>query len=130
VIRPPDRDRAAGRHSNEELTMGFQRFSARPQKKELVVSVGSRAYINWQPPTGDVGRGVPMLNGAGIQLDNNLNDGEEVEILSWRPRSRLGVTYQIRRIADRSEWWVAATYLRRSQTASAASGSGEPAGDR
>jgi hypothetical protein len=36
-----------------------------------------------------------------------------LEILSWRPRSRDGLCYQVRRLSDGSEWWIAATYLRR-----------------
>jgi hypothetical protein len=99
--------------------MAFQRFgpTRRPSKNELVVGVGSRAYVNWHPPIGSNGQGVPMLDGTGAQLSNNLTDGEEVEILSWLPRSREGLTYQIRRMKDRSEWWIAATYLRRSKVA-------------
>jgi hypothetical protein len=95
--------------------MAFQRFAPtrRVTKNELVVSVGSRAFVNWYPPCGDGGRGVPMIDGRGAHLVNDLRDGEEVEILSWLPRSRDGLSYQIRRLRDRSEWWIAATYLRR-----------------
>ncbi len=98
--------------------MAFQRFgpTRRASKNELVIGVGSRAYVNWHPGTGDT-RGVPMMDGSGVQLSNDLRDGEEVEILSWLPRSREGLTYQIRRMKDRSEWWIAATYLRRAAVA-------------
>ena len=54
-----------------------------------------------------------MTDGAGAAVFNDLTDGQEVEILSWRPRSREGLSYQIRRLSDGSEWWLAATYLRR-----------------
>ena len=95
--------------------MAFQRFAPtrRVTKNELVVGVGSRAFVNWHPPSGDAGRGVPMMDGTGARLANDLHDGEEVEILSWLPRSRDGLSYQIRRVRDGSEWWIAATYLRR-----------------
>jgi len=109
--------------------MAFQRFgpTRRPSKNELVVGVGSRAYVNWQPPTGSNGHGVPMMDVAGTQLSNDLHDGEEVEILSWLPRSREGLTYQIRRLKDRSEWWIAATYLRRSKVLAPVTAIGEKA---
>jgi hypothetical protein len=95
--------------------MAFQRFAPtrRLAKNELVVGVGSRAFVNWLPPLGAAAQGVPMLDGAGVRLANDLSDGEEVEILSWLPRSRDGLSYQIRRVRDGSEWWIAATYLRR-----------------
>jgi len=54
-----------------------------------------------------------MFDGSGVQVSNDLADGQEVEILSWRPRSRDGLAYQIRRLSDGSEWWLAAIYLRR-----------------
>ena len=54
-----------------------------------------------------------MTDDSGAPLGNDLSDGQEVEILSWRPRSREGVSYEVRRLSDGSEWWIAATYLRR-----------------
>jgi hypothetical protein len=82
----------------------------------LIIGVGSRAYVNWSPATGDPARSVPMVDGAGNQIGNDLVDGQEVEILSWQPRSRAGLSYQIRRISDGSDWWIAAKYLRRGPT--------------
>jgi hypothetical protein len=58
-----------------------------------------------------------MTDDSGAAVGNDLTDGQEVEILSWRPRSREGLSYQIRRLSDRSEWWIAATYLRRGAAA-------------
>jgi len=49
----------------------------------------------------------------GFSLESDLADGQEVEILSWQPRSRVGLLYEIRRIADGREWWLAAAHLRR-----------------
>jgi hypothetical protein len=60
-----------------------------------------------------------MVDGSGAQVSNDLADGEEVEILSWRPRSREGLVYQVRRVADGSEWWIGAQYLRRHARAGA-----------
>jgi hypothetical protein len=54
-----------------------------------------------------------MIDKAGKAIANDLADGQEVEIVSWRPRAREGVAYQVRRRTDGSEWWIAAAYLRR-----------------
>jgi hypothetical protein len=89
-------------------------------KNEMVVSIGARAYVNWTQPPGEPRRGVPMVDGSGTLLANDLSDGEEVEIVSWRPRSREGLSYQIRRMRDGSEWWIAAIYLRRLAAAGSA----------
>ncbi len=53
------------------------------------------------------------MDATGQPLANDLADGQQVEILSWRPRSREGLLYQIRRTADGSEWWIGAQYLRK-----------------
>jgi hypothetical protein len=37
---------------------------------------------------------------AARQWKNDLADGQEVEIASWRPRWRDGLSYQIRRLSD------------------------------
>ena len=81
-------------------------------KNELVLSVGSHAYVNWSPSPGQPAD-VPMRDATGRSVENDLVDGQEVEILSWRPRSREGVAYQICRLSDRSVWWIAAVHLRR-----------------
>jgi hypothetical protein len=82
-------------------------------KNTFVVGVGAHVYVNWSPKPGDAQRAVPMLDRAGTAIENDLADGEEVEILSWAPRSREGACYQIKRVRDGSEWWIAAIYLRR-----------------
>jgi hypothetical protein len=53
------------------------------------------------------------MNRDGYSLESDLADGQEVEILSWQPRSRRGLLYEIRRVADGREWWIAAAHLRR-----------------
>jgi len=60
---------------------------------------------------------VPLMDASGKPLPNDLVDGQQVEIVSWRPRSREGLVYQIRRLADGSEWWIGAQYLRRDPVA-------------
>ena len=90
--------------------------SSQRAKNEFVVGVGSRVYVNWSPPVGQPAHPVPMLDAAGRVLANDLTDGQEVEVVSWRPRSRDGLSYQIRRLSDGSEWWIAAAYLRRLPT--------------
>jgi hypothetical protein len=86
--------------------------SQRP-KNAPVFCVGWRAFVNWPRPAGKTPSPVPMTDGAGKSIPNDLVDGQEVEIVSWRPRAREGVTYQIRRTTDGSEWWIAVEYLRR-----------------
>jgi hypothetical protein len=90
---------------------------SKKDKNDLVIGVGRRAYVNWSPPVGQPRCPVPMIDVTGKLLGNDLSDGQEVEILSWRPRSRDGLSYQIRRISDGSEWWISSIYLRRLATA-------------
>jgi hypothetical protein len=97
--------------------MGYQSSPpARPAKNELIIGVGWHAYIDWLPAAGETDRPVPMTDGCGNQIGNDLVDGQEVEVVSWRPRSRAGLAYQIRRLSDGSDWWIAAKYLRRGAT--------------
>lgn len=81
--------------------------------KSPVYCVGWRAFVNWPQSAGRTPRPVPMTDEAGKPIANDLTDGQEVEILSWRPRAREGVTYQIRRSTDGTEWWVSVEHLRR-----------------
>ena len=78
-----------------------------------VFCVGWRAFVNWpQRPLP-----VPLLDEHGRPLANDLADGQEVEILSWRPKSAQGSLYQVRRVIDDSEWWIAVGHLRRTSRA-------------
>jgi hypothetical protein len=86
----------------------------RRAKNQAVFCVGWRAFVNWPQRNG---RAVPLVDGEGRPLENDLIDGQEVEILSWRPKSREGAVYQVRRITDGSEWWIGVNYLRRQQHA-------------
>jgi hypothetical protein len=78
--------------------------------------VGWHAFINW---SGTPGRHdpVPMSDAHGERIDNDLTDGQEVEILAWNPQAREGLAYQVRRLTDRKVWWVRALYLRRAREA-------------
>jgi len=84
------------------------RASRRPQKA-AVFCVGWRAFVNW--PNG-LAVPVPAMDRDGSPLESDLADGQEVEILSWQPRSRRGLLYEVRRIGDRSEWWLGDAHLR------------------
>lgn len=85
-------------------------------KNEPIFCVGWRAFVHWPQQAGQPPLSVPLVDGAGKPLDNDLVDGQEVEIVSWRPRSREGLLYQVRRLADNKEWWIGAGYLRRQIT--------------
>ena len=90
-------------------------YTAKPPrtKNHFVVGIGARVYVNWSPPAGQSAHPVPMIDAAGQLMANDLSDGQEVEVVSWRPRSREGLSYQVRRVSDGTEWWIASTYLRR-----------------
>ena len=93
---------------------------AQPQRRKSVTvfCVGWRAFVNLPQPAG-AAASLPMTDAAGNPLANDLADGEEVEIISWRPRPRENATYQIRRSTGGSEGWVEVDYLRRSRVAPA-----------
>ena len=95
------------------------RPAPRRAKNAPIFCVGWRAFVHW--PLRTVGP-VPLTDATGQPLANDLADGEQVEILAWRPRSREGLLYQVRRMADGSEWWIGAQYLRKQAVAEPASG--------
>jgi len=93
------------------------RPAPRRAKNEPIFCVGWRAFVHW-PLRGLQAPGpVPLTDANGKPLANDLVDGQQVEILSWRPRSREGLVYQVRRMTDGSEWWIGAHYLRRQPVA-------------
>jgi hypothetical protein len=81
----------------------------RHEKKPEIFCVGWNAFVHWPAPRGP----VPLTDTTGKPLANDLTDGQQVEIVSWRPRSREGLMYQVRRLTDSSVWWIEARYLRR-----------------
>jgi hypothetical protein len=100
----------------------------RRAKNDQIFCVGWRAFVH-EPPyaTGAVST-MPVVDPPGVQGVDDLADGQEVEIVSWRPRSREGLLYQVRRLADGSEWWLEARRLRRHAlaTVAAQSSAGAP----
>ena len=98
--------------------MAFENLPAskptpRRDKKAPVFCVGWRAFVHWPSPS----EPVPLTDNTGRPLANDLSDGQQVEIVSWRPRSREGLMYQVRRVLDGSEWWIEARYLRKQAVA-------------
>ena len=89
----------------------------RRPKNAPVFGIGWHAFVNWPQPAGQTPRPVPMTDATGKPIGNDLADGQELEIVSWRPRAREGVAYQVRRSTDSSEWWIAVEYLRRVRNA-------------
>ena len=82
-------------------------------KNAPVFCIGWHAFVNWPQLAGTTPSPVPMIDRAGKPIANDLADGQEVAIVSWRPHAREGVAYQVRRSTDGSEWWIAVEYLRR-----------------
>jgi len=91
-------------------------------KKDPIFGVGWKAFVHWPADIDERHSPVPLVDAAGHPLANDLLDGQQVEIVSWRPRSREGLVYQIRRLTDGTEWWIGATYLRRERMAASADG--------
>jgi len=85
----------------------------RRPKAAPVFCVGWHAFVNRPQAAGKPAAPIPMTDRAGKAIANDLADGQELEILSWRPHGREGVAYQVRRCTDGSEWWIGVAYLRR-----------------
>jgi hypothetical protein len=82
-------------------------------KGELLLAVGRHAFINLPQSGSRPTLSAPMNDDSGHAIDNDLEDGQEVEVLAWSPRSRGGLSYQIRRLSDGREWWLLAVHLRK-----------------
>lgn len=82
-------------------------------KNEFLVPVGWHAFVNCPQTKGEPTQTVPLANGTGSDAPNDLSDGQEVEILAWRPFASGGLAYQIRRVSDGNEFWLRALYLRK-----------------
>jgi hypothetical protein len=82
-------------------------------KNAPVFCVGWRAFVNCPPAADDSAGAVSMTDATGVPIPSDLADGQEVEIVSWRPRSRASAIYQIRRSADGKEGWIGVENLRR-----------------
>jgi hypothetical protein len=80
-------------------------------KNQLVLAVGRHAWLHL--PTGAAdGEFTPFGQEKKTSPADTLSDGQEVEIIAWRPTGAGGVAYQIQRLSDRREWWAPATCLR------------------
>lgn len=89
------------------------RPAPRRAKNAPVFCAGWHVFVHWPLRDGGTLTPVPLTDTNGGPLTNDLADGQQVEILAWRPRSREGLQYQVRRLSDGSEWWIGAQYLRR-----------------
>ena len=89
------------------------RPAPRRAKNAPVFCAGWHVFVHWPLREGATVVPVPLTDTNGGPLSNDLADGQQVEILAWRPRSREGLLYQVRRLSDGSEWWIGAQYLRR-----------------
>jgi len=89
-------------------------FKARPPREQqlgsgqLLLPVGWHAYVDAPSHVA-----VATVRVDGEESPNDLRDGQEVEILGWRPRTLDGIRYQIRRLSDGREWWIRAVHLRK-----------------
>jgi hypothetical protein len=83
--------------------------SDNPQKNQILVPIGWHAFVNGPQ---ELRQNIVTMHADGVATPNNLTDGDEVEILGWRPRTRDGIAYQIRRLSDGHAWGIGAPILR------------------
>jgi len=95
----------------------FESSRQRVVPPRIVLAVGQRAFVN-HPSDGPYA--VAMTDEQGLPAAS-LRDGDEVEILAWRPRGSTGTRYRVRRPADGANGWLAAAELRRTAVRSAPS---------
>ena len=83
------------------------RASAPVQKARpaTILSVGRRVYVNCR------GR-VLLADDEGRPSRHSLADGDQVEIVAWRPLGTRGTRYRVRANEDGHEGWLAADALR------------------
>lgn len=88
-------------------------------KNQLLLAIGRHAFVHL-PPTGAVhGDFIPFGVRPAAHQGSAICDGQEVEIIAWRPLAPQGLSYQVRRLSDCREWWAKAVCLRKSASASA-----------
>jgi len=81
-----------------------------PRATPMILAVGQRAFVHHP---GDSPYPVAMTDDQGVPAAAAMRDGDEVEILAWRPRGSTGTRYRVRRHTDGAHGWLAATELRR-----------------
>jgi hypothetical protein len=91
-------------------------------KDQLLLAIGHHAFIHLpkRPGVRDDGFAPQTIETKKTRSPNDLKDGQEVEVIAWRPQSAQGVTYHIRRLSDGGEWWIRAFYLRKTAAAQVA----------
>ena len=77
---------------------------------QVVLAVGQRAFVNHPS---DSPYPIAMTDDQGLPAPASMLDGDEVEILAWRPRGSTGTRYRVRRHTDGAHGWLAAGELRR-----------------
>lgn len=88
-------------------------------KNQLLIAIGRHAFVHLPPSGACHGDFTPFGVRPGAHPASALRDGQEVEIIAWRPLAPQGLSYQVRRLSDRHEWWAKAICLRKSASASA-----------
>lgn len=92
----------------------FRRFSP-ARGGAFVLAVGRRVYM--ARSEGGPAR-VTLTDDTGANELSTLKDGNEVEIIAWRPGGS-GTRYQVRSTGEGREGWVAVANLRRTRLAAA-----------
>jgi hypothetical protein len=96
------------------------RSSSPTLKNQLLLPIGRHAFIHL-PETRAVHGDFTPFGGQPDQIPaKELHDGQEVEIIAWRPMAPQGLSYQVHRLSDHREWWARATCLRATAFAVAA----------
>jgi hypothetical protein len=88
-------------------------------RNQLILAVGRHAFLHLPDSGAEHGDFRPFGRKVDATPDKELIDGQEVEIIAWRPMAPEGLSYQILRLSDHREWWARATCLRTSAMAAA-----------
>ncbi len=86
-------------------------------RNQLLLPIGRHAFIHLPESCADHDDFTPFGDKPGQRPANELCDGQEVEIIAWRPLAPRGLSYQIHRLSDHREWWATATCLRKTASA-------------
>ena len=101
---------------NQGGTMPFSQSFRRPSPARArgpVLAVGWRVYV---ARSQDGPARVPLTDYAGTNALATLADGNEVEILAWRPGGH-GTRYRVRSTPDGLEGWLGVGNLRSARSA-------------
>jgi hypothetical protein len=95
------------------------RSAAISLKNQLLIAIGGRAFVHLPSSPAEFGDFTPLDSGTEPRPSGDPRDGQEVEIVAWRPQSAQGLSYHVRRLSDRREWWARAICLRKSASVKA-----------